>query len=277
MIVIKKVYNMGIRGNSGFKVQDKRFGTSGTPDINVKGVVSRHQHFLERTEGRFDPIVPSEGVFYKTYINEDFESGNFITDFATTSNTYRWVEVNTDTPNLWYVGTDRPFAGTYSAYISNDGGTTNAYTDAGGSDNFIKLQFRIPTDIIPEDTLANTGHTMDISFQWRCVGEGTTVRYDYGYLLYTTTAFTINSGTLVTTARILGDTTATNQFDDEYQTPGGYSNWYEQTGSLLVDGSIGDVLQLTWAWHDDAVGGTVGNPPFAIDNIVLKYSGSTAP
>lgn len=259
---------MGIRGNSGFKVQDKRFGTD---SVDVKGVVSRHQHFLERTEGRFNPIEPPADIYYKTYINETFESGGFITEFSGTSDTYRWVEENTDTPNVWEVGGDQPYAGSYSAYISNDGGTSNTYTDGGGSDNFIKFQFRVPTD------WSTTGHTMELSFQWRCVGEGTTTRYDYGYLLYTTTGYTINSGTLITAARILGDDTDTNQFDDEYLAPGGYANWYEQTGLLNVEGNEGNVLQLTWAWHDDSAGGTVGNPPFAIDNIVMKYSGTTAP
>ena len=266
MIVTKKVYNMGIRGNSGFKVQDKRFGTDSE---DVKGLVSRHQHFLERTEGRFEPPAEAGGLFYKTYINETFESGGFITEFSGTSDTYRWIEENTDTPNIWEVGTDQPYAGTYSAYISDDGGTSNTYDVDTVGDNFIKFQFRVPTD------WPTTAHTMDLSFIWRCKGEGTTTMYDYGYLLYTTTGYTINAGTTITDARILGNVAETNTFNNAYQTPSDYGDWYEQTGSLNVAGDEGGVLQLTWAWRNDGTLG--GSPPFAIDNITLKYSGTTAP
>lgn len=47
---------MSTRGNSGFIDTDKRFGTTGDPDVNVKGVVNREQHFLERKQGRMDPV-----------------------------------------------------------------------------------------------------------------------------------------------------------------------------------------------------------------------------
>jgi len=43
---------MGIRGNSGFIGLDLRTGSS-TGD--TKGIVGRKQHFLERTDGRYDP------------------------------------------------------------------------------------------------------------------------------------------------------------------------------------------------------------------------------
>ena len=33
--------------------------------------------------------------------------------------------------------------------------------------------------------------------------------------------------------------------------------------------------RLIWSWHDDAAGGTVGNPPFAVDNILLTYTACT--
>lgn len=44
---------MSGRGNSGFLDVDKRFGTSSG---DTKGIVSREQHFLERTQSRFSPI-----------------------------------------------------------------------------------------------------------------------------------------------------------------------------------------------------------------------------
>ncbi len=45
---------MSRRGNSGFTDIDKRFGTSSG---DTKGSVEVRQHYLERTQGRFDPIV----------------------------------------------------------------------------------------------------------------------------------------------------------------------------------------------------------------------------
>lgn len=49
---------MSNRGNSGFIDIDRRFG-SDTGD--TKGIVNREQHFLERTQGRLDPITEGPG------------------------------------------------------------------------------------------------------------------------------------------------------------------------------------------------------------------------
>ena len=54
---------MGKKGNSGYLGIDKRFGVGG---VNVKGNIGEYQHFLERIEGRFEPIgeVPDPKVWY---------------------------------------------------------------------------------------------------------------------------------------------------------------------------------------------------------------------
>jgi len=44
---------MSVRGNSGFVDTDKRFGSSSG---DTKGIIQREQQFLERTQGRFEPV-----------------------------------------------------------------------------------------------------------------------------------------------------------------------------------------------------------------------------
>ena len=63
---------MGKKGNSGYIGIDKRFGVGGA---SVKGNIGEYQHFLERLEGRYEPIgdLPDPKVWY------DADSDNITT------------------------------------------------------------------------------------------------------------------------------------------------------------------------------------------------------
>jgi len=271
---------MSNKGNSGYKGFDGRFTISAST-TDTFGHIQREQHFLERTQGRLQPITGTTTgttVYIPEYINETFERGTFTGEPPE----YSWTVVNGSETNFWVVGDDRPEAttgGTYSAYITNGTGTAtpsdNVYTDAGGADSHIFMDFIVPTDVVVNPVFGQ--ETMDFSFWWRCLGEDVTfggTAYDYAKVHFTDTGTTPTAGVLFTSNPIGGG--ATNEFSVQYLTPQNYTVWYKETYILSVTGVTGgESLRLTWSWHDDAAGGTAGDPPMAIDNIVFGYSALT--
>ena len=84
--------------------------------------------------------------------------------FETMPETHMWTLLNSPT-NAWCVGTDAHSAGSKSLYISNDEGTTNAYTKTSGAASYACLSLE----------LENTSD-YEVSFDWRCYGEN---NYDF--------------------------------------------------------------------------------------------------
>jgi hypothetical protein len=270
---------MSSKINGGYKGYDGRFLTGNT----AVGHIQREQHFLERTQGRLPGIALGiSGPYIKTLVDEDFESGD-----TSGGPNHTWTLNNGAETNYWVVGDDRPDAtsgGTYHLYITNgttiNGGTPsdNVYTDAGGSDTHAIMEVTTPDDWYWDGV--NTP-VYTISFNWRCLGEGTgtaDTQYDYGYVRFTSTGLASNAGTLYTTGRFGGGTS--NLFDNNFKNPQNYTNWYTEisgdgnTPFLIIP--TGDTAsRIVFSWHDDAAGGTAGNPPFAIDNITITYTACT--
>jgi len=259
---------MSSRLNGGYKGYDGRFLSGGT----AIGHIQREQHFLERTQGRLSPEpTPNSGPYVKTLLFEDFEGG---TSFIDGTN-YTWIVSNGTETNYWVVGDDRSTlsGGTNSAYITNGTGTAtngdNVYTDNGAADSHIILQFEIPTD------WWNNGSDplLRLTFDWRCLGEGTATPYDYGYVRFTTTGTTSVAGTNYAPPGQIGGGIE-GLYNDEYITPQDYTTWYTQDTNLSGWSGV-TTTRLIWSWHDDAAAGTSGNPPFAVDNILLTYSACT--
>ena len=269
---------MSQKGNSGYKGFDGRFTVTASTN-DTFGHIQREQHFLERTQGRLAPVTGGTVVYIPDYINETFERGSFSGEPAE----YTWTVVNGSETNYWVVGDDRPAAttgGTYSAYVTNGTGTANpsdnVYTDGGGADSHIYMDFKVPSDVIVNPAFGQ--ETMDMHFWWRCLGESTTnpgTAYDYGALGFVSTAVTPTAGVAFTTNLIGGGTQVPGEYSVQYITPQNYTVWYKETFILSVSGVTGESLRLVWTWHDDAAAGTAGNPPMAIDNIVFGYSAQT--
>ncbi|MGS4345984.1 fibronectin type III domain-containing protein [Myroides odoratus] len=157
-----------------------------------------------------------------------------------------------DSTNKWYIGNATNNGGTKALYISNDAGTTNAYTQSvtGGQTSHAFKDFIIPAGVLD----------LEIAFDWRCVGEGTTTRYDYFRVWAVPASFTPVAGTQITAAtdRIqLGQT--------EYNLQDTYINEH-----IIKDLAVfaGQTMRLVFEWKQDSGGGV--NPPAAIDNLSIN-------
>lgn len=214
-----------------------------------KNTPSSFLSFMYKSNG-FGGSTP--GTTSGVTLYEDWESGSFGAN--------NWTTANNGT-NAWYVGTSTSSGGTYSAYISNDAGTTNAFT------NTLTQVSHFYKDITFPDG------DVTLSFNWKAWGEnaGASTSYDYGAVVITDTTTTPAAGTEVSTTkaaaggngRIGGDPTY-GKFNLVYG--GANSNWHSE--SINMSAYSGQTKRLVFTWRNDSSLGT--NPPFAIDNIALS-------
>jgi len=155
--------------------------------------------------------------------------------------------------NPWVVGTavaTAPISGN-SAYISNDGGVTNAYTPDNNASNFFWRDITVPA-----------GETIiTLTFNWMCQGEST---WDNWQVFYAPTTVTPvgstthpGSGATNVPAGITGATWLAN----------GNLQGTVQTATVSLPASLaGTTFRLIFSWKNET-GGV--QPPASIDNISL--------
>ncbi len=163
--------------------------------------------------------------------------------------------------NQWFVGTAATgFAGR-SAYISNDGGTTNAYTNNPASAISVVHFYRditFPAGV-PEFTL---------SFNWKADGETSSfdaIVVSLAPTFYTPTATNVSLGTgvLAPPANMLGGITAPQLWNEAGVTTATYKIKSADIGNCASPVT----LRLIFTWkNDDSLG---DNPPGGIDAISL--------
>lgn len=158
-----------------------------------------------------------------------------------------WSLVNGTQTNKWYIGTAAASTGTKSLYISADSGATNAYDVNAGS---IVQAYR---DIaIPAGTT-----TVEFSFDWRGIGEGTTTVYDYFRVWLVPASFTPASGTQI------GAATGRIQVGGNFNQQANYITFSNPT--LDMSSFAGQTVRLVFEWRND---GSLGSAPSAsIDNV----------
>ncbi|NBL64690.1 T9SS sorting signal type C domain-containing protein [Flavobacterium sp. NST-5] len=184
-------------------------------------------------------LMLSIGVWGQTtLISPTVNNGGFETDLT------GWTTVQSGVGRgAWYSGTATFYDGSKSAYISNDGGVTNAYT---GNQERIQHLYRAITFPAGE-TIIN------LSFYWKASGESSTFDYDNLKVFVSNTLPT--AGTANSSADRVG------------------LNWYNlqttwQNASVTLPTSLaGTTRYLIFQWKHD--GSTTNNPPAAIDNITL--------
>ncbi|MDD3606739.1 MAG: choice-of-anchor J domain-containing protein, partial [Candidatus Cloacimonas acidaminovorans] len=156
-----------------------------------------------------------------------------------------WTIVNGTQTNQWYVGTATYYAGSKSAYISNDNGVSNAY-NISNSTSVVHLYRDIA---FPAGALE-----YNLSFMFKCGGES---GYDGLKVFLVNTSTIPAAGTQLTTGQI-GNTW--------YNLT---TNWTEKT--ITINNAVaGTTKRLVFSWINDGSGGT--QPPAAIDNIELTYT-----
>ena len=174
-----------------------------------------------------------------------FETG---TTFAANG----WTAVNAAT-NTWQVGTAATAAsGARGAYVSNNGGTSWAYTTTLSQTSHFYRDIAVPSG----------SSIINLSFQWKGNGESGFDRL----LVYTApTSVTPAAGTPASSSTTL--TGATLVFTQ----PVFNQTSYTSANVSLPSSLAGTTVRLIFTWQNDASGGT--SPGAAIDNIALTTGG----
>ena len=187
------------------------------------------------------PVATSADEGY----SDDFESAN------------KWTLVNGTLTNAWAWGEATNNGGSKALYISNDGGTTNAYSNNSAAMVYASKLFSFD------------GGTYTFTYDWLCNGEST---YDYMRVALVPATVALTAGTTV---------------------PSGFSTSALPTGWIALDGGSKLNQATSWqhklielaieegsyyvvfAWRDDTSGGS--NPPAAIDNFSISVQSCPTP
>lgn len=186
---------------------------------------------------------------------------------ANTFSTNSWTVVNDDT-SAWFVGSASAYSGTFSAYVSSNGGVSNTYTIAPLTTQVCHFY----KDITIPDVIGD----YYLSFDWRANGEngaGSTTNFDFGTVHILDTATTPVAGTSLTnvSATILnggptgngriGATTNLGKFNVAY----GGNDLFWRGETILMNNYKGVTKRLVFGWQNDT--STGAQPPFNLDNI----------
>lgn len=189
--------------------------------------------------------LPCETAFRTMLPDEAFVALPYEQNFDDAENIDLWQFQNGS--NGWWVGTavnntvDETGETTTGGalYISNDNGTSNAYTTNSESYSYASILVRFP------ENAQNI-----LSFDWRCSGES---YCDYMKVFLLPVDFDLPTNSLPYSGDLFGNLN-------------GNSAW-QTKNVLLADSVAGHAYKLVFAWKNDYSGGT--NPPAAIDNLKI--------
>ena len=160
-----------------------------------------------------------------------------------------WELINGARTNAWAWGSAINNGGTHALYISNDGGTTNAYTNNSA------------TVVYATKLLNFTAGKYEFSYNWIANGES---GYDFLRVVLVPASVTFTAGTNLPSGL---STTAVP--DGWIALDGGSqlnvaSSW--QNKGVAVNVAAGNYY-LVFVWRNDTSGGS--NPPAAVDNVSI--------
>lgn len=140
----------------------------------------------------------------------------------------------------WVVGSATFANGSHSLYISNDNGTSNAY-----SSNNIYSYAWLNLDIYESGEY-------ELAFDWKCLGES---NYDYMYVYWAPASVTPSANSQLSGATQIG-----SRFDQQ-------SSWQHfYTTINLTDDDLGS-YKLIFMWRSDVSG--IYSDPAALDNVYI--------
>jgi hypothetical protein len=159
-----------------------------------------------------------------------------------------WELINGTITNAWAWGTAANNGGSNGLYISNDGGTTNAYTHSAAMVYATKL-------------LNFTEGKYEFAYNWMANGEST---WDFLRVALVPASVTLTAGTSLPSGF-----SATALPSGWIALDGGgklnlVTDWQNQ--SVAVNVPAGNYYMVL-AWRNDGSGGT--NPPAAVDNVSI--------
>lgn len=171
-------------------------------------------------------------------------------DFETTND---WGFTNGDLTNKWCWGSATDNGGSKAMYISNDNGTSNAYTLSS------------TTVVYASKLFAFEQGTYTFVFDWKAYGESGYSEYDYLRVALVSGDMDFTAGTTLPQ-----DLNATSLPSSWIALDGGHqlnksSEWQAQTAEATVSGTY----TMVFVWRNDSGGGD--QPPAAIDNISISF------
>ena len=173
-----------------------------------------------------------------------FESGE-------ESNTY-WQILNGAGSNAWAMGSAVNNGGSQALYISNNGGTDNAYSNSSSSVSYATLPIQV-----------DEAGTYTLSFDWRSNGES-----GYDYLR----AWLATGGVEVQGGQLPDGSTSTSSYSATISpagwTPVGGRLQSQQTWQTIeqeIEITTPGVYTIVLMWANDGSAGS--NPPAAVDNL----------
>ena len=173
--------------------------------------------------------------------SNDFESPN------------DWLFVNGDLTNKWEYGTATSNGeGTHAIYVSNDGGTTNAYTNNSY------------TMVYATKTFNFEAGTYVFSYDWKANGETT---YDYLRVALVPSSVTLTAGTSAP-SNFSSSALPTGWISLDGGTKLNQKSDWQSFESNEINIATAGTYMMVFAWRNDQNGGS--NPPAAIDNVSIE-------
>ena len=153
--------------------------------------------------------------------------------------------------DAWYIGGATYASGSRSLYISNDNGVSNAY-----SSNNVYSYAWVTVDI-------QQSGEYEISFDWKCYGEGSSTPYDYMRVYWASATVTPTAGSAINNVTQIGGT---------FNQRNSWQNFY--TTQVITDADLG-TYNLIFMWRSDVSG--IYSAPAAIDNLYFGRLTCPAP
>lgn len=231
------------------KTANKRVGNDAVlqaiTDIEQSGIGSPIPNSEFWNTDRHAMVIFDEGTnsfrqmqateIYTNIVTIDWESGSFA-----------WESVNAanDWTNAWYVGTADPDSWTYSAYISNDWGTTNTYTITNAEISHFYFDVVIPWGVTD----------VQIEFPLKCIWE---TWYDFLRVYKAPTTVTPTGGSF--------------PWGWAAQVGADLSNIWIFTNQAISIGNdyAGSTVRIIFTWRNDNSVGT--QPPANVGTIKVNY------
>ena len=222
---------------------------NGTPSYSLSNLNSSTTYYVRVKAdcGGGDESDWSDAISFTTTAVAEEVGDIWSDDFE--GATCGWLLINGGLTNAWAWGEAVNNGGSHALYVSNDGGTTNAYTVTSA------------TMVYATKLLNFANGKYEFSYDWIANGESS---WDYLRVALVPASVTLTAGTSV---------------------PSGFSSTALPSGWIALDGGSKLNLVTAWqtkelavnvtagnyylvfAWRDDTSGGT--NPPAAVDNVSI--------
>ena len=178
-----------------------------------------------------------------------------------------WELLNGNQTNIWVVDSAVNHGGSKSLYISNNGGTSNAYTTST-----ISYAYAYRTISFPD-----SGHYA-FSYDWRSVGESHNYDFTRVFLSPVGYQWEENNNPAGSTYSFASWSCPAGwiELTEPFGSPANLaqsSAWRTYVGSFHIDSA--STYNLVFAWANDGSGGS--QPPTAIDNVAIVPNTCPAP